>query len=675
MKQAAALDRPEIAHLCITDQNVGQLLDKCDAIQLAGDISSFEIELSTEELECEELLRADVKEVGRTLPIDYLVEAFELQPFELNAILICASVEIDRAYERIIAFVHDDLNLRFPSVDLLCRLCARELLEARSALGPHGILQASGLLESFGEITTGSRTQLRLGNGVLEFLIGGSGSLVGINNVLKKLPHSRVELQDPKLSRIGEAISAGEIEVVGVWGQESADPMNTVAQIANAANCSVIELGEPAWNEIANTLRKKLLTASIYNALLLIDVSRLLDDRGRDSLGLVTSELTNCKVPIIFIGLHPWRPTELVSARQFVELSLTGNTHADRQQTWSYHLPEIDSIRASSLAARYRMSKDEISAVGNLARASAMIESNGKAGSLSDQIDLACRAVASKASGQYLANVECRRGPSDLVLPEELHRQILEIASFAEALPQVADTWGFGRIASGNLAIKCLFTGDPGTGKTLAAEVIANMLGMSLLKVNLAKIVSKWVGETEKNIDAAFQEASTSHAILFFDEADSLFGKRGEVKQGVDRYANLEVSHLLQRLEEHSGLVILASNLKVNIDSAFLRRFQSVLHFPRPRESERKRIWKIAFPEQAPLAAGIDPTQFSHLDMTGAAIVSAARTAALLASSENRDRIEVSHLVRGIARQFRQEGRVLSPRDLRDHASLLMEAS
>jgi SpoVK/Ycf46/Vps4 family AAA+-type ATPase len=209
----------------------------------------------------------------------------------------------------------------------------------------------------------------------------------------------------------------------------------------------------------------------------------------------------------------------------------------------------------------------------------------------------------------------------------------------------------------------------------LAAEVIARQLGTPLLKINIAETVSKWVGETEKNLDAAFREALAGHAVLFFDEADALFGKRGEVKHGVDRYANLEVSHLLQRLEDHDGLVILASNLKENIDPAFTRRFHVVIHFPRPEESDRRRIWRIAFPPQAPLDEQVDLAALARLDMTGAAIVGSARTAALLAADAGAETITMAHVIRGVARQFRREARILSTADLGPYASLLQEQS
>jgi SpoVK/Ycf46/Vps4 family AAA+-type ATPase len=221
--------------------------------------------------------------------------------------------------------------------------------------------------------------------------------------------------------------------------------------------------------------------------------------------------------------------------------------------------------------------------------------------------------------------------------------------------------------------LKALFTGGPGTGKTLAAEVIAGLLGLPLLKVDLARVVSKWVGETEKNLDTVFREAEESHSVLFFDEADSLFGKRGEVQRGTDRYANLEVGFLLQRLEEYFGLVILASNLRDHMDAAFTRRFHVIVHFPAPRPLERGRIWRIAFPASAPLDPEIDFERLQTLDLTGAGIVSSARTAAMLASDEGSATIRMTHIVRAVARQFRREARILSPTSMGPYASLLQD--
>ena len=174
-------------------------------------------------------------------------------------------------------------------------------------------------------------------------------------------------------------------------------------------------------------------------------------------------------------------------------------------------------------------------------------------------------------------------------------------------------------------------------------------------------------------MEAVFQQAEDSHAVLLFDEADALFGKRGDVKHGTDRYANLEVGYLLQRLESSDGLIILTSNLKENIDTAFTRRFQFVVHFPRPGAPERRRLWQLAFPPEAPLSADLDLEALCRLDMTGAGIAAAARAAALAAADADSPTIGMRHVVRGISRQFQREARLFRPSELGPYAELLAD--
>jgi SpoVK/Ycf46/Vps4 family AAA+-type ATPase len=290
---------------------------------------------------------------------------------------------------------------------------------------------------------------------------------------------------------------------------------------------------------------------------------------------------------------------------------------------------------------------------------------------LDDLLDDACATVARKRSDHFATLVRPERGPDDLILPPELHRQVMEIARFFRALPQVCEAWRFGAVMTSRGGLKALFSGDSGTGKTLAAEVVAGELGLPLLKIDLARVVSKWVGETEKNLETAFREAEESHSILFFDEADALFGKRGEVSHGTDRYANLEVSYLLQRLEEHPGLVILATNLREQIDEAFVRRFHVMLHFPRPALEERRRLWRVALPPSSPLAGDVDLEALAKLDLTGAGVVGTARTAALLAADEGAESIQMRHLVQAARRQFHREARLLTSSDLGRYSHLL----
>jgi hypothetical protein len=681
--KATRLDRPDLKSLCITDAHVATLLmDVDDFVQCSTLADEAPFSLTAEEVQFELQLREQATDCKLSLPLDVLRDSSRLTVFDIDSLLICAASELHPAYERICGYILDDLNRRFPCVELLCNINSVtevERLQRRTELGPTGRLRKSGLLESFGETTTSVRTQLRLTTGVLEFLLGSSPSAVGIWRDADEIDTDESsyldKVKDPRIQRIGAALTDTTVDIVGLWGADNAGVNETARMIARSAGKSLRRLCVSADANPSSQLliRYALQTAAARDAILLIETDSLREVEYRLSAEALIRDLVSCDVPTFFAGSMPWRPTVLLANRTYVELPVTSANHATREQIWRCSIPEMDRERASELTSRYRLSSEEIQAVGRMARAQAVVESNGKPATVESQLDMACAAVAQKSRGRFLGVVKPKRGPSDLILPPDMHRQVLEIAGFARAMPLVAETWGFGRQATGGIGMKCLFTGDPGTGKTLAAEVIASEMRTPLLKVNIAEVVSKWVGETEKNLDGAFNEALSSHAVLFFDEADALFGKRGEVRHGVDRYANLEVSHLLQRLEEHDGLVILASNLKDNIDSAFIRRFQIVLHFPRPQEAERRRLWEIAFPKQAPLDRQVNVSSLSRLDMTGAGIVGAARTAALLAAKEGAAKIEMSHVVRGIARQFRREARILSASELGQYASLLQD--
>jgi AAA+ superfamily predicted ATPase len=393
--------------------------------------------------------------------------------------------------------------------------------------------------------------------------------------------------------------------------------------------------------------------AAVLGALLWLDVDTLATE---DSPSLA-SAIAASRVPVCLVGAHPWRPAAILAARPYAEIELHPLDPMQRQLLWADALPELSENLTSDLAASFRLGMAEVRAAASMARTEARVAGNGRPLPLEQVVNASSSAVARRRSYRFATVITPRRTAEDLVLPAELQEQVLEIASFFRAWPRICRTWGFGGPAS-HQGVRALFSGEPGTGKTLAAEVIAGMLELDLLKVDLARVVSKWVGETEKNLEAAFAEAEESPSVLFFDEADSLFGKRGEVRHGADRYANLEAAYLLQRLETFDGLVVLATNLRQSLDDAFTRRFDVILQFPRPSLDERRRMWSLAFPAGAP-AGGLDLDELARLDLTGAGIAATARNAALLAADEDAAEIETRHVAMAAARQFRREGRVL----------------
>jgi hypothetical protein len=248
-------------------------------------------------------------------------------------------------------------------------------------------------------------------------------------------------------------------------------------------------------------------------------------------------------------------------------------------------------------------------------------------------------------------------GWPDLVLPPDQLGQLQEICARARHRPLVYDGWGFGRKLAHGRGLQVLFSGPPGTGKTMAAAVIANELGLDLYRIELAQVVSKYIGETEKNLERVFSAAERREVILFFDEADALFGKRSEVKDSHDRYANLEISYLLQRMEAYDGLAILATNLRQHLDEAFLRRLQVSVEFPFPDEAQRRRIWATLFPSEAPLDPAVDFDLLAReLKLAGGNLKNIALTAAFYAASDG-NAIRLHHLAQAARREYQKLGR------------------
>ena len=227
------------------------------------------------------------------------------------------------------------------------------------------------------------------------------------------------------------------------------------------------------------------------------------------------------------------------------------------------------------------------------------------------------------------------------------------------------EKWGFGAKLSLGKGINALFVGPSGTGKTMAAEIIAQELQLDLYKIDLSGVVSKYIGETEKNLDRIFTAAENANAILLFDEADALFGKRSEVRDSHDRYANIEVSYLLQKMEQFEGITILATNLRQNLDEAFVRRLAFTVHFPSPGEADRRRIWEGIWPSAVPLGQDVDLAFLARqFKLTGGNIKNIALAAAFLAA-RNGTVISQTHLLQATRREFQKLGKALSEVELR----------
>ena len=242
--------------------------------------------------------------------------------------------------------------------------------------------------------------------------------------------------------------------------------------------------------------------------------------------------------------------------------------------------------------------------------------------------------------------------------------QLREIAAQVTRRTHVYEKWGFAAKSRRGLGISAMFAGPSGTGKTTAAEVIADALRLDLYRIDLSTVVSKYIGETEKNLRRVFDAAEDGGAILFFDEADALFGKRSEVKDSHDRYANIEISYLLQRMEDYRGLAVLATNAKSSVDAAFLRRIRFVVNFPFPDAAQRAEIWRRTFPATAP-TAGLDPARLARLNVAGGNIRNIALNAAFLAAEAD-EPVGMAHIVRAARAEYAKMEKPLTESEIGD---------
>jgi hypothetical protein len=666
--EAAQLDRPDLAGYCITDREAAVLLDRAERFVTAPLRAAVEPAMREVDLAAEAELRALADRDGAWLPLDLLSAAFDLTELDRQAMVAAAAPELDRAYARIYAYLCDDASRRQVSVELLVALTGglEDRHAQRLALGPYGTLRRCRLLVEHGEAATDLHQQLRLGRGLLELLLGAPVDLGGIGGdpgaVEVAGAAAEVSCQPYAVDQLAAALAEGTADAVQVWGRRDlteAAALDLAAALAVPLRRARCPAGADA-EHLEGELREAAAAAAATAALLWLPLDSL-DDGPPGLLDTAAATLAALRQPLVVTATAPWRPARVLARRRWVEVQAVEADLARRAGSWRTRHPELTEHEAVDLAARFRLDPVAAAAASRLARTEAALDGGGAS---FGTLERACAAVSTPRPDRLVSVVTPRRGPGDLVLPAALHQQVTEIAGFARSLPALADRWGEDRPVLAPRGLKALFVGDPGTGKTLAAEVIAALLGVQLVKVDLSRVVSKWVGETAKHLDSVFRLADGSSSVLFFDEADALFGRRGEVRHGTDRYANTEVSHLLQRFEEHPGLVILASNLQDQIDPAFTRRFHTVLHFPRPEEPERRRLWDLVLPPANGTANGIDLTALAALDLTGAGIVGSARTAALLAAAEGASRPTMAHLANGVARQFRSEGRLAPPDDL-----------
>ena len=610
---------------------------------------------------------------GVALPLERLVDAFALTPAERAIVVLTLAPHLDRGYEKVFAYANDDATRKRPTVALALEALTDRRADAialRPALEPRSTLVRQQILAVTEEPGTASPSllahALQLDPQVAATLLGPADAAPSLDPRLREVaqfatpPEGGPAVDGERLAAVLDRRHDARIYLGGRWQAEQRALATAGCRERDLAMIVVDSPALRAASDAERALRLLRRDARVAGAALYFE---RWDDDGEgnaEALGhLVGRELAEFGLPV-FVAGRTARP-----ATREPDFDLLADvpqpTFEDRRENWERALDGGGPADLEPVAATFRLGAGEIVAAARMARSVA--DWRGAESIELEDLQSAARMQSQPRLSDVAQRIEARYGWDDIVLPPDRITQLREIAMQVLHQHVVYEDWGFAPKAALGRGVSALFVGDSGTGKTMAAEVIATALGLDIYKIDLAGLVSKYIGETEKNLARVFDEASSANAILFFDEADAVFGKRTEVRDSHDRYANIEVSYLLQKIEEYDGIVVLSSNLRANLDEAFLRRLKAIVDFPFPEEPDRRRIWELNVRATAPQADDVDLDFMARqFRVAGGNIKNIAVLSAFLAA-EDGGPIAMRHLIRATRREYQKLGRLITQSD------------
>jgi SpoVK/Ycf46/Vps4 family AAA+-type ATPase len=606
----------------------GLYISDDQALSLAGDRASTE---------ADPLLAAAADRLG-------------LDALEAAVLAVCAGPELHPRYGRLYAYLQDDVTRRMASPRLVANLLAGDGVgpaDVLACFAPEARLPSLGairLLPTDSVMPLADRP-VKVADRLAAFVLGAGRALLESGAPLplrRVLPEAGDAGRPAAVSEVAQALAADTRLPLLVCGPDAP------AVVAAAAQAPLV-LVDARRLDRADVIADATLAAALDHGLLCIDG---LADLGPPERARLLEYLDGrTEQPVLLAATRS--EAGVLSDRTTLLIEVPFPAFAERRAAWDALTGAADTVDVS---AKFRLSIEQIREAAEVSRISA--HARGTPSPSSGDLDLGARHASSSRLGELAARLEPGYRWHDLVLPERQHELLHSISAYLRHRDRVLSEWGYERTVARTQGLKVLFAGESGTGKTMAAQVLGAELGLDLFRVDLATVVSKYIGETEKNLERIFTAADGSNAILFFDEADALFGKRSEVSDSHDRYANIEVAYLLQRMEAYPGAVILATNFKRNIDDAFIRRLDFVVDFPFPEADDRKRIWGLVVPDQAPVSDDVDldflATQFK---LSGGAIRNCSLAAAFQAADDD-DAISMHHLIRAVAQEYGKQGRL-----------------
>jgi AAA+ superfamily predicted ATPase len=661
-------------------KGISSASDNPSYLSLSEDLAQLERQIDDK--------KAESLRQGRELRLERLGDRFALTSLDKDILLLCLLPELDLKCERLFGYIQDDVTRKRPTVALALNvLCTSfvDRLAGRRSLSQHAPLIKYHFI-SLHDDTPGKHApllakSLKLDDRIRDYLLGFDEIDANLLPFVHRIaPQGRLEdiiLADnirARLVQLTDAHKDGSHLIWYFYGPEGTGKQSTAEALCHRLGTGLLvtdvklmpQVSLP-FDTITGLLCREVMLqdATIYWK----DFDTLLDDDFSSQLRTAMAEIEQHPGLVFLSGSRIWDARHSWESKLFIPVEFPIPDYDQRQQLWFASLDGQPEAAVGALAGKFQLSGGQILEAASLARNLALWRDGGSI--TGDDLHRACRHVSNQKLIQLARKVKPRYIWADIVLPKDQFEQLGEICNYVKYHQFVYGEWGFEHKLSLGKGLNVLFAGPSGTGKTMAAEIMASELGLDLYKIDLATVVSKYIGETEKNLDRIFKEAQDSNSILFFDEADAIFGKRSEVRDSHDRYANIEIAYLLQKMEEYQGIVILATNLHKNLDEAFARRMHFSVEFPFPEEEDRFRIWQKAFPEAAPLSQNIDIAFMARqFKITGGNIKNIALSAAFLAV-EDSGMVTMEHLIRATKREYQKMGKLCTEADFGGYFELV----
>ena len=644
--------------LYISDDHVQHMLS--DSVSAGGEAWG-----DSDELARLEKRAAKAEAEGVDIRLRSLARRARLDALDVDLLLVCLAPDLDSRFERLYGYLNDDVTRRRATFGLCLELAGASPWSAtsRSRLTPDAPLLTSGLVVVDEADRPFLSRSLRVPDRVAAFLLGDDRPDREVAQLLRVNPGTA---GGTLAESLGPLIRAGLHLIYMRERPGSSAPAAAIEALAAGGHRAIaLDLDRMSREEdVQPAVRVVAREALLIDAGVVAGPIESLAERGAAAI----RAFAGMRVPVVLHGRVGWEPGWSPEVPLVVDLAPASS--AERTDDWIATLGDDapDDVEHADVTSQFVLSSEQVQRAVISARLQAKLDRRDLD---SGHLRAGARAQNSAGLERLARRIEPGVGWDDLVLAAPTQEALLELAARARRRGQVLDEWGMRPGGGRGRGITVLFGGDSGTGKTMSAEVVAGDLGLDLYTVNLATVVDKYVGETEKNLERIFVEADGVNAVLLFDEADALFGKRSEVRDANDRYANIEVAYLLQRMESFDGLAILATNLRANVDEAFARRLDMVVDFPSPDEELRLRLWDKCLAPGVPRDDDIDLAFCAKaFEVSGGNIRSIAVTAAYLAAEAGRP-VTMADLMRAVQREYRKLGRLIVPAEFGPYYELV----